>query len=193
LRPFAKYCSQFDAGTEIVPRRFFGPAHRGLIPHIYHELEIEALLKATDNLLPVDGLRPLTYRTLFGLLAASGLRISEALHLKLQDLDLRHGILTVRTKFRKSRLLPLHFTTVAALRRYAEARRHRFGRQGIESFLVSDRGTPLADRTVHCTFETLRRRLGWIARGGHAAPRIHDLRHRADFPVMPTFRRGARV
>jgi integrase len=178
LRPFAKYCSQFDAATEIVPRRFFGAAHRRLIPHIYRELEIEALLKETDNLLPVDGLRPLTYYTLFGLVAATGLRISEALHLKLQDLDLGHSILTVRqTKFRKSRLLPLHSTTVAALRRYAEARQHRFGRQSLESFFVSDRGTPLPDRTVHCTFEKLRKRLGWIARGGHAAPRIHDLRH----------------
>src|SRR5260370_3871603 len=88
LRPFAKYRSQFDAGTAILPTTFFGPAHRRLIPHIYTEQEIVALLKATDNLLPAGGLRPLTYRTLFGLLAAAGLRISEALHLKPQDVDL---------------------------------------------------------------------------------------------------------
>jgi len=178
LRPFAKYRSQFDAKTEVVSRSFFGPAHRRLVPHIYQEQEIVALLKATDNLLPIDGLRPLTYRTLFGLVAATGLRISEALHLKVQDLDMGQGILTVRqTKFRKSRLVPVHFTTVAALQRYAQARQEKFGRQGAETFFVSDRGAPLADRTVHGTFEKLRSRLGWIARGGHAAPRIHDLRH----------------
>jgi hypothetical protein len=59
LRPFAKYRSQFDAGTAVLPTTFFGPAHRRLVPHIYTEQEIVALLKATDNLLPVGGLRPL--------------------------------------------------------------------------------------------------------------------------------------
>ena len=60
LQPFARYRSQFDSATEFVPQNFFGPAHRRLVPHIYHEQEIMALLKATDNLLPVGGLRPLT-------------------------------------------------------------------------------------------------------------------------------------
>lgn len=178
LRPFTRYRSQFDAATEIVPRSFFGPAHRRLVPHIYEEEEIVALLKATDNLLPAGGLRPLTYRTLFGLLAATGLRISEALHLKPQDVDLGHNMLTVRqTKFRKSRLMPLHSTTVGALTDYAAARQRKLGGLSVEAFFVSDRGKPLADRTVHCTFERLRAHLGWLARGGHAAPRIHDLRH----------------
>lgn len=137
-----------------------------------------ALLKATDALLPVDGLRPMTYRTLFGLLAATGLRISEALQLKPQDVDLEHELLTVReTKFRKSRLVPLHPTAVVALRRYAEIRERKLGSQNVEAFFVSDRGKPLPDRTVHSTFEKLRERMGWVARGGHAAPRIHDLRH----------------
>lgn len=178
LRPFAKYRLQFDAGTELVPRSFFGPVHRRLVPHIYAEQEIMALLKATDNLLPAGGLRPLTYRTLFGLLAATGMRISEALHLKPQDVDLGHELLTVRqTKFRKSRLVPLHSTTVVALTRYAEARQRKLGGQNVEAFFVSDRSKPLPDRTVHGTFAKLRARLGWVARGGHAAPRIHDLRH----------------
>jgi len=178
LRPFLTYRSQFDARTVIVPRNFFGPPHRRLVPHIYTEQEIAALLQATDDLLPTDGLRPMTYRTLFGLLAVTGLRISEALHLQPQDVDLVHGILTVRrTKFRKSRLVPLHSTTVAALKRYVEAQRRQLGGQKADAFFVSDRGKPLPKRTVHGTFESLRTRLRWIARGGHAAPRIHDLRH----------------
>jgi integrase len=169
---------QFDLATEIVPRRFFGPPHRRLAPHIYYEHEIVALLEATDSLLPADGLRPLTYRTLFGLIAATGLRISEALALKSQDVDLGCSIIAIReTKFRKSRLVPLHSTTVAALRHYVETRQHLIGRRDLQAFFVSDRGTPLADRTVHCTFEKLRRRLNWTVRGGHPAPRIHDLRH----------------
>ncbi len=178
LLPFAKYRSQFDSATEILPRTFFGAAHRQLVPHIYSEQEIRALLKETDNLLPVGGLRPLTYRTLFGLLAVTGLRISEALHLKAEDVDLQHELLTVRqTKFRKSRLLPLHCTVVAALTHYVQMRQRKLGRRNVEAFFVSDRGEPLADRTVHGTFERLRATLGWVARGGHAAPRIHDLRH----------------
>jgi integrase len=178
LGPFAKFRSQFDPATETVPRTFFGPAHRRLVPHIYTEQEIIALLNVTDHLLPVGGLRPLTYRTLFGLLAATGLRISEALHLKPQGVDLRHQMLTVRqTKFCKSRLVPLHSTTVAALTRYVEARQRKIRGQNIEAFFVSDRGRALPDRTVHSTFEKLRARLGWVARGGHPAPRIHDLRH----------------
>jgi integrase len=179
LRPFAKYRSQFDADTAIVPRRFFGPAHRRLVPHIYSEEEIVALLNATDNLRPRGGLRPLTYRTFFGLLAATGLRISEALHLAPQDVDWRGGILTIRqTKFHKSRLVPLHPTTLTALRHYADARERKFGGQILDTFFVSDAGKPLPDRTVHSTFEKLRARLRWIARGGHPSPRIHDLRHR---------------
>jgi integrase len=78
-----------------------------------------SLLHAADQLRPRDGLRPLTYHTLFGLLAATGLRISEALHLKPRDVDVEQELLMVhQTKFRKSRLVPLHPTTAAALKRY---------------------------------------------------------------------------
>ena len=178
LRPFAKYRSQFEPDTAIVPSSYFGPTHRRLVPHIYTEQEIVALLKATDNLLPVGGLRPLTYRTLFGLLAAAGLRISEALHLKPKDVDLDRELLTVRqTKFRKSRLVPLHSTTIAALTHYAEVRHRKLGRQNPEAFFVSAQGKPLPDRTVHSTFQKLRAQMDWVARGGYTAPRIHDLRH----------------
>ena len=73
--------------------------------------------------------------------------------------------------------MPLHSTTVAALKRYVEAQRRQLGGQRADAFFVSDRGKPLPKRTVHGTFENLRTRLRWIARGGHVAPRIHDLRH----------------
>lgn len=178
LRPFVRYRSQFDAGTAIVLRGFFGSTHRRLVPHIYTEQEIAALLQATDDLVPTNGLRPATYRTLFGLLAATGLRISEALHLQPRDVDLVKGLLMVRqTKFRKSRLVPLHPTAVVALKHYADARQRKLGEQKLEAFFVSDCGKPLPHYTVHNTFVCLRRRLAWTGRGGYALPRIHDLRH----------------
>jgi len=180
LRPFMKYRAQFDPGTEIVPSNLFGPAHRRLVPHIYTDAEIRALLDAAAQLRPITGLRlrPRTYATLFGLLASTGLRISEALALTSMDVDLSGAALTVRkTKFRKSRLVPLHPTTVAALRRYVDARRRRVNDRRIETFLISDRGTPLGDRMVHHTFASLRARLAWTGRGDYALPRVHDLRH----------------
>jgi integrase len=180
LRPFMKYRAQFDPGTEIAPPGLFGPFRRRLVPHIYTDAEIVALLDAAAQLSPVTGLRlrPRTYATLFGLLACTGLRISEALALTPMDVDLPCASLTVRqTKFRKSRLVPLHPTTVVALTAYAKARRCRVSDRAIATFFVSDRGTPLKDGIVHHTFERLRVRLGWIGRGGYAFPRIHDLRH----------------
>lgn len=180
LRPFMKYRAQFDPGTEIPPSGLFGPAHRRLVPHIYTDAEVTALVNAAAQLPPVTGLRlrARTYATLFGLLASTGLRISEALALTPADVDLPGALLTVRnTKFRKSRIVPLHPTTVAALQRYVNARRRRVSDRRIATFLVSDQGTALGDRMVHHTFATLRARLEWIGRGGYALPRIHDLRH----------------
>jgi integrase len=173
-----KYRAQFDAATEMVPSGLFGPVHRRLVPHIYTEAEIAALLEAAAHLQPTTGLRPVTYSTLFGLLASTGLRISEALALAPIDVDLMGASLTVReTKFRKSRLVPLHPTAVVALSEYVQARRRRVRDRCLDTFLVSDRGTPLDDRTVHYTFAKIRARLGWIGRGGYTWPRIHDLRH----------------
>ena len=180
LRPFMKYRAQFDPATEIAPSGLFGPVHRRLVPHIYTEAEVSALVDAAAQLRPVTGLRlrARTYATLFGLLASTGLRISEALALTPTDVDLPAASLTVRkTKFRKSRLVPLHPTTVAALQRYVAARRRRVSDRRIETFLVSEQGTPLGDRMVNHTFAKLRARLGWIGRGDYALPRVHDLRH----------------
>ena len=73
--------------------------------------------------------------------------------------------------------MPLHSTTAAALARYTVARQRKFRRRDVAAFFVSDCGEPLAYRTAHNTFEKLRSILGWVARGGHASPRIHDLRH----------------
>ena len=178
VRPFARFCARFDPSTEIPRRGIFGRAHRRITPHIYTDREITDLLAAAAQLPPKTGSRSKTYETLFGLIAATGLRISEALNLRCSDVDLTQGLLTVRrTKFRKSRLLPLHATTTAALMRYATLRERHVAATQHSWFFISSSGAQIAKRTVHHVFQRLRQQLGWIPRGGHAAPRIHDLRH----------------
>jgi integrase len=178
VRPFAKYRARLDPRTEVPDAGLFGKGHRRLTPHIYTNQEIVELLQAAREMTPQGALRPATYEALFGLIAATGLRISEALHLRCADVDLVHGMLTIRqTKFSKSRLVPLHATAAKALQKYTTLRRFYVPVRSEAFFFVSTSGAGLVNRTVHCAFERLRAKLGWIARGAHAAPRIHDLRH----------------
>ena len=178
LRPFAKHRARIEPGSYVPEADTFGRRRSRLAPHIYTDREIVDLIAATDRLSPRGTLRPATYRALFGLIAATGLRVSEALRLQCGDVDLDTGMLTVRqTKFTKSRLVPLHPTTVRALRQYLALRRRHLPTVQDGLFLASARGTALAKRTVHWVFDQLRKQLAWTVRGGHAAPRIHDLRH----------------
>jgi len=178
LRPFAKYRAQFDPATEIPPPNLLGPGNRRLAPHIYSVEEVQSLLATAAQLPPIEGLRPVTYETLFGLLAATGLRISEALHLTHQDVDLEAGIITVReTKFSKSRLVPLHPTTTEALQQYVRLRDVRVPAPSSDDFFLSDGGRRMLQDTVEHRFRRMCDQLGWRSRGGHPAPRIQDLRH----------------
>jgi integrase len=178
LRPFARYCQQFDPAAEIPPRGLFGRAHRRLTPHIYTDAEIRALLAACEHLHPPGGLRGASCATIFGLIAATGLRISEATSLTRSDVDLKRGLLHIQpAKFGKSRWVPLHPTTTCALQRYAQRRDHDSVAANSAAFFVFDYGRPASTRSLEYAFQSLRRRLEWRARGGHPAPRIHDLRH----------------
>jgi integrase/recombinase XerC len=178
LRPFSKHYRQFEPES-VVPDAFtFGPGHQRLAPHIYFEYEIVALLQAASQLTPAGGLRPVTYQTLFGLLASTGMRVSEARNLQADDVDLRNGWLVIRqTKYRKSRRLPLHASVVQALREYEIIRDCTVPRTAGMAFFLSQAGTPLTQSIVNHTFGLLRRKLAWVPRGGHPMPRIHDLRH----------------
>jgi len=127
-------------------------------------------------------LRGATYETLFGLIASSGLRVSEAVHLLDTDVDLKLGMLTIRqTKFAKSRHVPLHPSTVEVLQRYRSQRNLYIEVTDDTPFFIGTRGRHLGHaldlRQVHRVFTGLRARLGWINRGAHNGPRIHDLRH----------------
>jgi integrase len=182
LRPFLRYLRQFEPDTEIPEETLFGPAPGRVAPHIYREEEIVALLAATRTLGPPGCLRAATYETLFGLMAATGLRVSEAIRLREADVDLKRGRLTVReSKFAKSRQVPLHPSTVEALARFRQRRRREIPTTPDPAFFTGSRGSlpgqPLGDRQVHRVFDQLRAQLHWANRGAHAAPRLHDLRH----------------
>ena len=183
LRPFTRWLQQFEPRTEVPDDMIFGRLPQRQAPHIYSEPEIVDLLAAARRLGPAPGLRGLVYESLFGLLASTGLRISEAVTLRNADVDLKYGMLTIeRTKFAKSRQVPMHPSTVEALRRY------RWMRDLVGASVQADapffigtrgqrRGLPLTTHQVDRVFVGLRRQLGWGNRGTHHAPRIHDLRH----------------
>jgi integrase len=182
LRHFICYLQQFEPDTEIPEVSLFGPEPGRVAPHIYREDEIVDLLAAARRLGPAGSLRPFTYETLFGLMASTGLRVSEAIHLRDPDVDLKRGMLTIRqTKFAKSRQLPIHPSTVKALARYRKQCERHFPMTTGMPFLVGSRGCrlglPLGERQAHRVFTGLRDGLGWVNRGGHEAPRLHDLRH----------------
>ena len=178
LRPLAKYLRRIDPTTEFPATPIFGKAHRRLTPHIYTDDEIVDLLAAASRLQPAGSLRPATYETLLGLIAATGLRISEALTLQYSDVDIANQCLTIRmTKFRKSRYVPFHATVADALRRYLSVRDRYSTHKAEAPFFLSGAGRAPSNRQVHWTFQHLREELGLIARGTHGAVRIHDLRH----------------
>lgn len=182
LRPFMRWLRQFEPATEVPDDSIVGALPSRVAPHIYCEAEMVALLEAARLLGPSDGLRAATYTTLFGLLASTGLRISEALNLNDVDVDLDCGLLTIRqTKFGKSRQVSLHPSATGPLATYRTLRRQHVRSSFNTTFFVSSRGVrrgePLSDRQVHRMFEKLRGQLGWVDRGGHGQPRIHDIRH----------------
>lgn len=194
VRGFATHLAAIDAATEVPPADLLpgrGPSRN--TPYLYSDDDIAALLAASDTLRPA--LRAATYHTLLGLLAVTGLRIGEALALDRGDLDVDAGLLVVRAgKFAKLRELPLHATTVAALRGYL-ARRDGLHPTGDPAPLfISTAGTRPGYRGVCQTFRQLADRAGLEPRAGSCRPRLHDLRHSfAVNTVLEAYRTGADV
>jgi integrase/recombinase XerD len=169
---FAQYLRVEDTRHELPPPNHFGYRKSRRVPHIYSRNEIAGLVLAATRLPSSDSLLPKTYAALISLLAATGLRISEALHLLVSDIT-SNGLLIRRTKFQKTRLVPLHATAVTGLARYLT---HRQERCGGDHVFVSDEGQPLVYWKVHSVFRTLLKSAGIKPSGGRW-PRIHELRH----------------
>jgi len=195
VRSFARYWSATDPRTEIPPLALLPHRYKRSTPYIYSNDEIQHLLKAARNLAPPTGLRPWTYHCLFGLMAVTGLRISEAIGLDRQDVDLEQGLLTVRlTKFSKSRLVPLRPSAANRLKSYVRRRDDLYPQPLTSRFFLSNRGTPLTDWMACQTFVKLSRQIGLRKTSDRFGPRLHDLRHRfAVTTLLDWYRTGMDV
>lgn len=183
VRRFAVWRSVTDPRTEIPPGGLLPHRRRRQPPYVYSDAEIEQLVAEAARLRSACGLRGATFATLFGLLAASGLRLGEALALDVTDVDLGSGILTVRkAKFGKARFVPLHDSTRQALMHYANSRDHLLPHRSSAAFFVTERGTRIRHGMAEWTFAKVCTALGLRAPGAADShrrhPRLHDLRHR---------------
>ena len=181
VRRFAQWLHGLDARHEVPPQALIPYGYHRVRPYIYSPEEIRRLLAAAAQLPSANGIRRLTYATFFGLIAVTGLRISEAIALDVDDVDLATGVLTVRRgKLGKARLLSLAESTQTQLASYAKERDRLLGARPA-SFFVSDHAQRLTDGAVRYHFAILSQRLGLrptqrFHRHGRG-PRIHDLRH----------------
>jgi integrase len=169
----AQYLRVEDSRHELPPSNHFGYRKTRRVPRIYSHNEISGLVLAATRLPSSDSLLPKTYAALISLLAATGLRVSEALHLLVSDIT-PDGLLVRKTKFQKTRLVPLHETVVAGLAHYLMHRQE--ARRGGDHVFVSDDGKPLVYWKFHKIFRTLLKSAGIEPSGGRW-PRIHELRH----------------
>lgn len=174
VRRFAHRMSAEEVRHEVPPPDVFGPVPPRRPPVLFAPGAISELLTAAAGLGPKGSLRSRTYTTLLGLLACTGLRISEALTLRCSDLTAQGLVIRV-TKFKKSRLVPLHETSRQALEKYLTERGRRVGAD--DALFVSGRGTRLRHSTVNGVFLRLARGIGLHPGAGQRGVRLHDLRH----------------
>jgi integrase/recombinase XerD len=170
---FARHARVEDPHHEVPPTSVFGFRHRRPTPYIYSPQEVRRLLDAASRLAPTWPLRAQVFTTLFGLLASTGLRVSEALALRFDDVT-ADGLIIRQTKFKKTRLVPLHPSTAAALDRFLDLRRRVDASS--DYLFVSPNGGRLAYTTIRTWFTRLVRDAGLPSRQ-MKGPRIHDLRH----------------
>ena len=187
VRGFARHWSATDPKTQIPPWSLLPHRPRRARPYLYTDKEINDLLGAAKQL---GGRLGLTYYSLLGLLSVTGLRISEALNLKIEDVDLVKGILVIAgSKFGKSRLVPIHASTQEVLLRYARDRDQAFGRK-LSFFFVSRRGNRLDAGQVRRTFYRLSRTIGLRGPTASHGPRLHDFRHRFAAQILVNWYRS---
>lgn len=174
VRRFAVYLVTIDPATEVPPPGLFPTSRRRPSPYLFSERDVERVLAAARGLAPP--LRAATHEALFGLLAASGMRVGEAIGLARGDVDLESGVITIRhAKFDRTRFVPLHESTTAALSAYAATRDRLCRQPQSDVFFCSSVGTALDRSGVGKTFRQITTTLGLRTTTTH--PRVHDLRH----------------
>jgi integrase/recombinase XerD len=174
IRIFARYARLEDPRHEVPPDGVFSSRRQPYRPFIFTADQIQRVLHYAAGLPPTGSLRPWTYCTLFSLLAVTGMRISEALALRLEDIT-PDGLAIRKTKFQKSRILPLHPSAQAGLERYLQRRRCLAPTD--DHVFITLRGGPLRYPTVVATFLRAVRALNLHPGPGQRGPRLHDLRH----------------
>jgi integrase len=191
VRGFARYLHAIDPAHEVPPPGLLGVPRRRPTPYIYTPGQIAEILRATQRLQPP--LRAATYRTLLGLLAATGMRLGEATALTRADVDLAEGMVTLRhAKFDRIRLVPLHPSVTAALRAYAATRDRLCPTRRVDRFLVSVTGRALRRGEADQVFRVITGLTG--IRTDTVHPRIHGLRHSfAVHTLIDWHRQGADI
>jgi integrase/recombinase XerD len=176
VRGFAAHLKTVEADTEVPPKGLLPSRASRLTPYLFSSAEITALMVAARAL--AHPLRAASFEALIGLMAITGLRTGEAMALDRADVDLEEGMLTVwRSKLGKSRQVPLHETTTAALTAYAARRDELCPRPATPSFLLSGGGTRLNHTNTSTTFAGLLEAAGIATPPGRRRPRLYDLRH----------------
>ena len=194
VRGFAAYLHGLDATVAVPPADLLRHGNDRVTPYLYSGTEIRALITAASALRPA--FRAATYQALIGLLAASGIRIGEAIALDTDDLDPADGgqLLVRRTKFGKDRLVPLHPSTTQALADYLTLRDQRHPHPRCPALLVSTVGTRLHHSNIGLVFNRLTAQAGITRRSATCRPRIHDVRHSfAVATLTDWYRTGADV
>jgi len=186
VRSFARHRILTDARTEVPPTDLLPRRQSSFQPHIFSQEEITRLLAA--SLQRRRGAKPISRWSryaIFGLLSVTGMRVGEALNLDLEDVDLEEGVMTIRnTKFGKSRLVPVHPTTRAALNRYLEQRNAFLAGRIVRPFFISSLARRITHSTLNRSFRRLLRKLGLGGIPDASGPRLHDMRHSMAVEVL---------
>lgn len=176
VRAFSRYLALVDGRSQVIPTDLVPHRPVRAVPFLYSEDQVQAMMAAAGSLR--SPVRQTTFETIIGLLWATGMRIGEALGLDRGDVDFAHGVLTVRdSKFGKTRELPVHDSTIAALAAYAKRRARWFPHDLTPAFFVSAAGTRVLYCNFHLGFKELVERAGIERRSPSCRPRPHDLRH----------------
>lgn len=192
VRRFARYLHATDPDVEVPPAGVLTGRSRRAVPFLYTDEQIAALIAAAEIFATAH--RTATMQTVIGLLTVTGMRLGEALGLDRDDLDVRHGVLTVHGKYGKTRELPLHQTTVNALSRYLRRRDRPPSPPGERALLVSEAGTRLVASNVQHAFGRMRAHAGLRPRSTACRPRMHDARHSfAVRTLLDAYRSGADI
>lgn len=186
VRSFARYRILTDPRTEIPAADLLPRQPSTFRPYIFSEEDIKRVLAAClQRRRSAKPISRWTRYTIFGLLSVTGMRVSEALNLDMEDVDLDNGVLTIRkAKFGKDRLVPVHATTCEALKIYRQQRNEFLVDKAVKPFFISPLGGRVTNGVLDLSFIRMTRKLGLRGATDAKGPRLHDLRHTMAVEVL---------